>query len=79
MFIYFFRVGQSGVPLDPNSGAILANEAFVIHVTMWTRLATSSSVLLVRRELTLRRLMSYIYGAPILDVSRLHTTTQHSR
>jgi len=28
--------------------------------------------------LTLRRLMSYIYGAPILDVSRSHTTTQQS-
>jgi len=32
-----------------------------------------------REFLTLRRLMSYIYGAPILDVSRSHTTTQHSR
>jgi len=32
-----------------------------------------------RNLLTLRRLMSYIYGAPILDVSRSHTTTQHSR
>jgi len=30
-------------------------------------------------NLTLRRLMSYIYGAPILGVSRSHTTTQHSR
>jgi len=30
-------------------------------------------------SLTLRRLMLYIYGAPILDVSRSHTTTQHSR
>jgi len=30
-------------------------------------------------QLTLRRLMSYIYGAPILDVSRSHTTTQHRR
>jgi len=30
-------------------------------------------------SLTLRRLMSYIYGAPILDVSRSHTTTRHSR
>ena len=30
-------------------------------------------------HLTLRWLMSYIYGAPILDVSRSHTTTQHSR
>ena len=29
--------------------------------------------------LTLRRLTSYIYGAPILDVSRSHTTTQHIR
>ena len=29
--------------------------------------------------LTFRRLMSYIYVAPILDVSRPHTTTQHSR
>ena len=29
--------------------------------------------------LTFRRLMSYIYGAPILDVSISHTTTQHSR
>jgi len=30
-------------------------------------------------RLTLRLVMSYIYGAPILDVSRSHTTTQHSR
>jgi len=29
--------------------------------------------------LTFRLLMSYIYGAPILDVSRSHTTTLHSR
>jgi len=31
------------------------------------------------KPLTLRLLMSYIYGAPILDVSRSHTTTHHSR
>ena len=31
------------------------------------------------KSLTLRLLMSYICGAPILDVSRSHTTTQHSR
>ena len=31
------------------------------------------------KSLNLRPLMSYIYGAPILDVSRSHTTTQHSR
>ena len=29
--------------------------------------------------LTFRRLLSYIYGAPILDVSRSHTMTQQSR
>jgi len=29
--------------------------------------------------LTLRLLMSYIYGAPILDVSRSHTTTHHNQ
>jgi hypothetical protein len=29
--------------------------------------------------LTLRVLMSYIYGVHILDVSRSHTTTHHSR
>ena len=31
------------------------------------------------KSLTLRLLMLYIYGAPILDVSRSPTTTQHSR
>ena len=31
------------------------------------------------KSLILRLLMLYIYGAPILDVSRSHTTTQHSR
>jgi len=31
------------------------------------------------KSLTLRLLMSYIYGAHILDVSRSHTTTHHSR
>jgi len=31
------------------------------------------------KSLTLRLLMLYIYGAPILDVSRSHTTTLHSR
>jgi hypothetical protein len=36
-------------------------------------------VLLFSGCLTLRSLTLYIYGAPILDVSRSHTTTQHSR
>jgi len=37
------------------------------------------SLTLRNGSLTLRVLMSYIYGAPILDVSRSHTTTHHSR
>ena len=40
------------------------------------------TVFLVREHscpLTLRSLTLYIYGAPILDVSRSHTTTQHCR
>jgi len=31
------------------------------------------------KSLTIRLLMSYIYGVPILDVSRSYTTTHHSR
>ena len=31
------------------------------------------------KSLTIRLLMSFIYGAPILDVCRSHTTTHHSR
>ena len=45
--------------------------------------AVSSEFIRIIWTLTLRRLMSYIYiyiyGAHILDVSRSHTTTQHSR
>jgi len=43
---------------------------------LWDRLPEEKSGVY---ELTLRRLMSYMYGAPILDVSRSHTTTQHSQ
>ena len=42
-------------------------------------LVTPSIVQYSPHALTLRRLMSYVYGAPILDVSRSHTTTQHRR
>ena len=50
-------------------------------------LGGTTAMMLLIFKLTLRRLMSYIYiyiyiyiyGAPILDVSRSHTTTQHSR
>jgi len=40
---------------------------------------SKNSLVLDKQILTLRLLMSYIYGAPILDVSRSYTTTHHSR
>jgi len=46
----------------------------LLWVSRWTSMKYFS-----QHSLTLRLLMSYIYGAPILDVSRSHTTTQHSR
>jgi len=50
------------------------------HYIVW---ATGSVVKSTNTILTLRLLMLYIYiyiyGAPILDVSRSHTTTHHSR
>ena len=56
-------------------------EAHVIRQT--SRLTRWDTIILSTHQavepLTLRLLMSYIYGAPTLDVSRSHTTTQHSR
>jgi len=48
-----------------------------------TSVSSSRIIQSHRTILTLRLLMShiyiYIYGAPILDISRSHTTTHHSR
>jgi len=46
---------------------------------MWSTLERTIMKGISQSDLTLRLLMSNIYGAPILDVSRSHTTTQHSR
>jgi len=46
---------------------------------MYSRFAWCLQAISRYVPLTLRLLMSYIYGAPILDVSRSHTTTHHSR
>jgi len=73
--------------------AIWANEMYVRQVLFctprqillgWLNRGTVGSVarmgeLRTAQILTLRSLTLYIYGAPILDVSRSHTTTQHSR
>ena len=52
-----------------------------VHAEILVQWFVMQSALIQCLILTLRRLMSYIYiyGAPILDVSRSHTTTQHSR
>jgi len=51
---------------------------FGLRGTNFTLIRMSKHCLVMRVTLTLRSL-TYIYGAPILDVSRSHTTTQHSR
>ena len=56
----------TALPRAPLKLSILIKNKILLKLTM-------------KRKLTLRRLMSYIYGAPILNVSRSHTTTQHSR
>ena len=57
------------------------NKKFISHLTGVQRTPSAAETVQVSHALTLRLLMSYIYiyGAPILDVSRSHTTTQHSR
>jgi len=59
-------------PLNPELNPICYLLALLVHHFLHvSRIRVKS--------LTLRLLMSYIYGAPILDVSRTHTTTHHSR
>ena len=68
-FIHLFGVNPLNAELNPICCllALLGAHHF-LHVS---RIRVKS--------LTLRLLMSYIYGAPILDVSRSHTMTHHSR
>jgi len=59
--------------------AVTAYGRTLLHgVTHYFTYSVLNQIAFMKR-LTLRRLMSYIYGAPILDVSRSHTTTQHSQ
>ena len=64
-------------PLVSLPYASLPSPPTVLFLSLLYALLHSSTSAAV--TLTLRRIMSYIYGAPILDVSRSHTTTQHSR
>jgi len=56
---------------SPSDSLCPTKTSFILYVVNPSTCSSTS--------LTLRRLMSYIYGATILDVSRSHTTTQHSR
>ena len=72
----FFWVHKSVNPLNPALNPICYLLTLLAHNFL--------NVSRIRvKSLTLRLLMSYIYiyiyGAPILDVSRSHTTTHHSR
>jgi len=70
--LVFFKQDCSLNPLKPELNPICYLLALLAHHLLHVgRIRVKS--------LTLRLLMSYIYGAPILDVSRSHTTTQHSR
>ena len=70
-FIFVFHY-YSFNPLNPELNPICYLLALLAHYFLHvSRIRVKS--------LTLRLLMSYIYGALILDVSRSHTTTQHSR
>ena len=72
---------QSSPPVTPHTVQLLFVDTLPL-ITHSTELHADKLYII---PLTLRRLMSYIYiyiyiyGAPILDVSRSHTTTQHSR
>jgi len=82
---YYMSAALSyGKPLHPSWPSLSVLVSFILSFLpfLLPNFVNSSSFVVVfpfPSFLTLRRLMSYIYGAPILDVSRSHTTTQHSR
>ena len=63
--------------LCANSAHTIHKIFYILYVHLLVYIINYSGVRDVK--LTLRSLTLYIYGAPILDVSRSHTTTQHSR
>ena len=81
MYVYFYSLHVSGshVPINSRINALNAELNPICYLlALLARHFLHVSRIRVK-SLTLRLLMSYIHGAPILDVSRSHTTTQHSR
>ena len=69
---FIWRLGNDFNPLNTELNPICSLLALLAHHFL--------HVSRIRiKSLTIRLLMSYIYGSPILDVSRSHTTTHHSR
>ena len=79
----YLRFTNQFTPMDPFSIHINTLNAELNPICYLVALLGVHHFLHVSRIrvklLTFRLLMSYIYGAAILDVSRSHTTTQHSR
>jgi len=78
--------------IQSNTSFLLLKYTYIYRVRQWIgrfcstvffsgfgNTGADSAITILLPTSTLRLLMSYIYGAPILDVSRSHTTTQHSR
>jgi len=70
--VIHFVVVHNINPLNPELNPICYLLALLAHYFLHVSR-------IIVKSLTLRLLMSYIYGAHILDVSRSHTTTQRSR
>ena len=65
-------------PLNPELNPICYLLALLAHHFLHvSRIRVES--LTIRLQMSYIYIYTYIYGAPILDVSRSHTTTQHSR
>ena len=76
LLTFSYIITQSHKPEDDSMNLHIQNTSF---------LTANNEIKVHIKSLTLSLLMSYIYiyiyiyGAPVLDVSRSHTTTQHSR
>ena len=87
LLTFSYIITQSHKPEDDSMNLHIQNTSFLTATYLRVCDKTCFSWYAVRilryqlvlLRLTLRSLTLYIYGAPILDVSRSHTTTQHSR
>ena len=75
----FLQLSEHGLALRPNRKANHLLASFKGQNRRLNDLELTEELCKGTVKLTLRLLVSYIYGALILDVSRSHTTTHHSR